>query len=379
MASVLIDGRYLSDHYPGIGRWVFNLVKALATVAPEQPLILLVDGEPQTRFDLGALESRGVCLVPVDRGPRAVGGRLTIGRACRRIAPSLFHAPHVFSATRVRCASVVTINDLIPLQDPDTLQSARHRLVYRALLRRALTSADGIVTLSRAVRDDLATLKGVPPERVAVVPGAADCSFRPASEEQLAAVRERLGLPRRYSLYVGTDRPHKNLARLLEAWGGLTSDQRAGCRLVVAGPDPADVTTRGRTLAQRAAALLLGPVDETDLPALYSGARLVVQPSLREGFGLPVVEAMACGAAVACSRIGALDEVSGGAALQFVPTDIADIGSTIARALNDDDLRQQLVARGLRRAGELSWERAATLTLDVYRQAFDRHATAARV
>lgn len=370
--AIIIDGRYITDHYPGIGRYVFNLVKALATVAPEQRLGLLVNhDQQQTRFDFRALESRGVALVPTSASPRSLRGQLAVRRTCRHLSPALFHAPHILSAGRLSCPSLVTIHDLIPIRGPGALSSIRHRLLYRLLLRRALASATGVITPSRAVGHDLRVVWGVSSEWITVVPDAADPSFRPAPPEQIAAVRARLGLPERYVLYVGTNRPHKNLPRLVEAWAGVAEERRDGCRLVIAGPEDRrypGARQRARML-NHGAVLFPGTIQEGDLSALYSGAQLVVQPSLCEGFGLPVIEAMACGAPVACSRTPALDETSGGAALQFDPTSVAEMSTAIDRVLNEEDLRARLVSRGFKRAGEFSWARTAALTLGAYRKA----------
>ena len=377
MSSVVVDGRYISDHYPGIGRYVFNLLKALAASAPELQLhVLAGSDEPQTRFDLDELTSSGVRLVRIDSAPRSLTGRLTIRRACRRLSPTLFHAPHVFSATRVPCPNVVVINDVIPIREPDTLGSGRHRLLFRLLLRRALTSATGIITLSGAVRDDLGELCGVPAERITVAPGAADPGFRPSVAPDIEAVRSHLGLPERYVLYVGTSRPHKNLERLLEAWAGLAEDRRRDCRLVLAGPrEPLHAAAERRAGAlPRDAVVVTGVIGERHLSAVYSGARLLVQPSLHEGFGLPVIEAMACGTPVACSDTAALSETCSGAALLFDPKSAARIGTAIDRGLNDTMLRERLVARGLRRAGELTWQETAKRTLDAWRRAEAQHA-----
>ncbi len=157
----------------------------------------------------------------------------------------------------------------------------------------------------------------------------------------------------------------------------MAEERRNGCRLVIAGPEDSrypEARERARMLNHRAV-LFLGAIQEGDLSALYSGARLVVQPSLCEGFGLPVVEAMACGAPVACSRTLALDETSGGAALQFDPMNVAEMSAAIDRVLNEEDLRAQLVSRGFRQAGEFSWVRTATLTLGAYRKAGRQHET----
>ena len=373
---IIIDGRYITDHYPGIGRYVFSLARALATVAPEQRFSLLIDrGERQTRFDFHALESCGVALVPIGIGPRSLRGRFGVRRMCRHLSPALFHAPHILSAVRLSCPSIVTIHDLIPMQGLGALPSLRHRLLYRGLLRRALASATCVITPSWTVGRDLQAHWGVSPERITVVPDAADSSFRPALQEQIAAARRRLGLPERYVLCVGTNRPHKNLSRLVEAWAGLADGRRNGCRLVIAGPEDTRYpeARRQAEVLDSGAVLFVGKVDEADLAAVYSGAQLVVQPSLHEGFGLPVIEAMACGVPVACSRTPALDEVSGGAALQFNPTSVHEMSTAMDRLLNEEGLHAQLIPRGLRRASEFSWARTAEMTLGAYREAGRQH------
>ena len=329
--SVTVDGRYVSDHYPGIGRYVFNLMQALPSVAPRQHFRLLIDQrDEQTRFALHTLEAHGVELVATDANPRSLGGQLRLRGICRRLSSDLFHATHLFSAGRLSCPSVVTIYDLIPLDGPGALQSFRQRALYRVLLRRALATATHVITLSTAAARELTRRCGLPPDRITVTPPAVDISFRPATPEQVASLRERRGLPEHYVLYVGTNRPHKNLPGLVAAWERL-GQRRNGHQLVIAGPtDRRYLEVCGRAQVNGSQVVVLDRIAEADLPTLYSGARLLVQPSLVEGFGLPVIEAMACGVPVACSRGPALDEASGGAALAFDPTNVDEMASASA-------------------------------------------------
>ncbi|MBS1252871.1 MAG: Mannosylfructose-phosphate synthase [Anaerolineales bacterium] len=158
--------------------------------------------------------------------------------------------------------------------------------------------------------------------------------------------------------------------RLVEAWDDVTQQEAAGKHhLVIAGredPRYPEARTRAAELALERV-IFLGQVAETDLPALYSGADLFVFPSLYEGFGLPVIEAMACGAPVACSNTSSLPEVAGDAAVYFDPINEDDIAESIRRALGDADLRESLSARSLEQAAKFSWERTAQLTLEAYR------------
>ncbi len=269
-APVLIDGRYLTDHYPGIGRYVYNLVNALPDVAPEQPFTLLTDRTgQQTRCDLRVLERRGISIVPTGANPRSLLGQIGIRRLRRRLSASMFHDTHVLSPFRPSRPSLLTVHDVIPLHEPSDLPSPRHLAIYRCLLRRALASATHIVTLSEATRDDLAASCGVSPARITVTPMAADPSFRPATRHEIASLRTRMQLPERYVLYVGTNRPHKNLPRLLEAWARVGAGRRDGCQLVIAGPED----RRYPQARRQAAALSLdtvrfaGAVAEADLPS----------------------------------------------------------------------------------------------------------------
>jgi alpha-1,3-rhamnosyl/mannosyltransferase len=210
----------------------------------------------------------------------------------------------------------------------------------------------------------------VPPARIAVTPAAPDPCFTPAPARQVDALRARLKLPERYVLYVGTNRPHKNLPRLVEAWARIADGRTDGCHLVLAGPeDDRYPEARRRARAMNLKTVVFpGAIPEADLPALYSGARLAVQPSLCEGFGLPVLEAMACGTPVACARIPALVEIGGDAALYFDPEHTGEMADALGRGLDEQGLRAELVSRGRAQAGGFSWAQTAVQTLAAYRE-----------
>ncbi|HID89588.1 MAG TPA: glycosyltransferase family 1 protein, partial [Anaerolineae bacterium] len=188
--------------------------------------------------------------------------------------------------------------------------------------------------------------------------------------------RRKYGLPERYILYLGSNKPHKNLVRLVEAWALVTKrgtrDTEHGSRttLVIAGAwDPRYPESRERAESLGLGNIRwLGPVPESDLPALYTGATVFVFPSLYEGFGLPVLEAMACGAPVICSNVSSLPEVAGDAAVTFTPTDPGAIADALDRVLNDAGLCADLRDRGLRRARLFSWDQSARRTLALYRE-----------
>jgi alpha-1,3-rhamnosyl/mannosyltransferase len=229
----------------------------------------------------------------------------------------------------------------------------------------AVSRAAHVVADSEATRNDLVARCRVPAERVTAIPLAADAHLRPVPA---GAFRRQEGLERPYLLYLGTNKPHKNLVALVRAWGALPTTVRADYQLVVAGyQDARYPEARLLAAALGDSVRWLGPVAHADLAALYSGAQWFVFPSLYEGFGLPVLEAMACGTPVACSRASSLPEVVGEAGLTFDPRDEREMRAVLTRLLEDAPLRAQMAARALARAGQFSWEATARATYAVYR------------
>ncbi len=364
-----LDGRYIRDDFPGIGRYVYNLAQALPAIAPDVQFFLLRDADaPDTRYDVAALAQSNLRLIEVGVPIRSMAEQVRLPGVARRLSLSVFHAPYYITAYRLPCRQVVTIYDVISARYPEYLPSPAMRLIFEVTTRLALRTAGHILTLSEASRQDLVTLYRVDPARISVTPLAADPRFRPAHPDAIDSLKRRLGLPDRYVLYVGINKPHKNLTRLVEAWAQVEKQSATDCHLVLAGrEDPRYPQAREHAAALGLERVLfLGAVAEVDLPALYSGAELFVFPSLYEGFGLPVVEAMACGTPVACSNVSSLPEVADDAALLFDPHTPEAIAAAIHQVLRDAGLRAALRQRSLEQAGHFSWERTARLTLEAY-------------
>jgi glycosyltransferase involved in cell wall biosynthesis len=241
-------------------------------------------------------------------------------------------------------------------------------LIFAVTIRLAIRAASQVIAVSQATARDLQHLLKLPKERIAVIRESADPAFRPQSSRACCTFRTRLGLPEQYALYLGSNKLHKNLVRLVDAWARL---QPQPVPLVIAGvwdPRYPEARQRAEALNLGKAVHFLGPVAEKDLPVLYSSAALFVFPSEYEGFGLPVLEAMACGAPVACSNTSSLPEVTGDAALMFDPADVDAIADTLDRLLADAGLRADFRERGLRQATRFTWERTAQETLNLYRK-----------
>lgn len=254
---------------------------------------------------------------------------------------------------------VVTIHDVSVLQHPEWFSPA-FALWYRMMLPAVAASARHVLTVSEHSRAAIMRTLGVRAEKITAVPNGVNARmFGPRDGSR---IRRKYRLPDRYVLFVGSIDPRKNLGRLLEAWdktchGGNTQLIIAGER----GRAFRDAGLKGRARDVR----FLGYIPDEDLPGLYSGARAFVMPSLLEGFGLTVLEAMACGTPVLASTGGALPEVTGGAALLFDPTSVEAMAAAMSALLEDECIRADLRDKGLERARDLSWDRSAQRVREV--------------
>lgn len=371
--TIAIDASRLSvAERTGTERYSFELIAALAQVDRWHPYALYTNGLPAALPPLGP--NFTLRSLPAPR--LWTHGRL--GPQLARDRPALLFVPaHVIPIAGAP-PSVVTIHDLGYLAFP-AAHTARRRLELDLTTRWSLRAARRVIAISQATKDDLVRHYGADPDRVAVVHHGLSPAFRPVDDQ---AVLARYGLaggdgqPRPYFLYVGTIQPRKNLARLIEAYAAAR--QLAGGAggelppLVIAGRRgwlTAAIEERAAELGLGAQVRFLGYVPDAELPALLTGATAFVFPSLYEGFGLPVLEAMACGAPVLTSASSALPEVAGDAALLVDPADTGAIAAAMARLAADAGLRRALRGRGFARAAHFTWERCARATLAVLREA----------
>ena len=357
MLHVVFDARSVTDHYPGIGRYGSGLTHALAR-REDVRLTLLVDpGAANTFHSLPDVER-----IAAPYRLSGVRQQWAVPAIVRRLAPDIYHSPYYLMPYRMPCPVVVTFYDLIPLLVPGTHHTG-FQPIYRWTHRLAAAVARRMIAISRATAADLTRLMGFPTERIIPIALGVGEEFHPGAAHELAGVRRRYALPDEYALYVGTNKPHKNLARLIEAWA-LAEPAHT---LVVAGGE--DTRFPGAVdLAEKFGARIVatGGIAESDLPALYAGARFFVFPSLYEGFGLPVLEAMASGTPVICSNTSSLPEVAGDAALLVDPLEVGELAESIVRLSADESLRESLRGEGLARASRFSWERTASETAAVY-------------
>ena len=270
----------------------------------------------------------------------------------------------------------MTIHDCIHLMFPQYLPGRLAHAYARMSMWSAVRKSDRILTVSEASKRDILKFFDIPPEKVAVIYNAIDERFlMPPDEERTDAIRQRYQLDHPFLLYIGNIKPHKNLERLIEAFGRVRANGLSELRLIIIGDEiskypPLRQAVHRHRLNKFVRFLGFQPYET--LAVFYRLARAFVFPSIYEGFGLPPLEAMACGAPVVTSNVSSLPEIAGGAAILVDPYDPDSIADGIARAVTDEALRAQLVARGLARARDFSWEQSVKAIHHIYMDVLER-------
>jgi glycosyltransferase involved in cell wall biosynthesis len=375
-----IEGKALTRRIGGIGRCAINLLQALqACMTAECPdMELVVFTAPQT-----APEVLADLKIPVCRRFEGVKSTLLRSAFClaRGVVSERIDVFHGLDQSDIPFFSkkspyVVTLHDILPLMLPWAFP-LKHRLVSRLALARVRQQADGVLVPSTAVKHDVMERLRIPADRIFVVPWGCEAQFQPSGDPlYFEGVKARYGLPARYLLFVGTLEPRKGLSTLLHAFARLRASHPNGdLKLVIAGGQgwgDETLRTTQKTLKLHHDVIFTGFIDELDLPHLYRGALLFVYPSLSEGFGLPILEAMACGTPVITSTTSSMPEVAGEAAILVEPGDPEALATALALLLNDEARRDELRRRGIRRARQFTWQAVARQTLQVYRRLAER-------
>jgi glycosyltransferase involved in cell wall biosynthesis len=368
-----VNAVFLQPRMGGIETYVRRLLPALLEARPELRVSVFVNAAG--RELLAAEEwSAGVELVSHPLlglpGTRALTETTLLGALASRRGCDVLHSVALTAPLRSRAASVVTIADMTWFREAGSVP-VHTRLLWRALVFPAARRAARVIAHSQAAREEITADLGVSRDRIDVVPHGpgAEATVEPTREAEL---RERLNLGRGpIVLAVSALLAHKNVGRLVEAMLEIRRRVPGAVLVVPANPTPlgAELATRARELGLDRAVVLPGWLSPADLEGLYSAASCFAFPSLREGFGLPVLEAMRRGLPVACSNASAVPEVAGDAALLFDPTRADEIADAVSRLLLDPKLRAELTERGRRRAAGFTWRRAAEQTLATFDRA----------
>lgn len=367
---IAIDATAVSLERAGAGVYIINLIRALARVDVDNVYTIFAkkDNVPA----LGALPAHFHIVPAASRARplRLAWEQTVLPWQLQRQQIEILHSPHYTTPWLRIGRSVVTFHDMTFFLFPEKHTPLR-RLFFRFVIPYSARQADGLIAVSETTKQDMVRLLGISPERISVIHSAPDPRFRPMTDQAaLDEVRQRYAHGEPFILYVGTLEPRKNLGVLLEAYWGLRS---AGLkhRLVIAGKRGwgyQEIFATVQRLRLEEWVTFTGYVPEADLPLLYNAADLFVYPSLYEGFGLPPLEAMACGVPVVASDVSSIPEVVGDGGLLVDPRDSEAWRTAMERVLADPALGEALRERGLRRAAQFTWEQTARETLAVYQQ-----------
>jgi glycosyltransferase involved in cell wall biosynthesis len=362
---IAIDASTISTQ-GGPRTYVLGLLEALLQIDKENEYIVYYNDPVHLgRFP----KAREIVLRGISPVARLWREHVLLPLACRREKIDLLHCPKSAIPFFSSCPVVVTLHDLIPLSHPETEKFAA-RVYWRLQIPNAAKRSDFIITDSEDARKEIINDFNVAPERIkAIMLGFDPAMLELRDQNTGVTVRDRYGLPERYILYVGTIQPRKNIDSVIEAYFALRLESPTVPKLVIVGRKGWLYDSLFRRISELALTdkvIFTGFIPDEDLPFIYDGAQVFIYISLFEGFGLPPLEAMACGVPVVVSNTTSLPEVVGDAGISVMPTDIEAIVSALKTVLDNSEIAEKMKKKGLERARSFSWERCARETLEIY-------------
>lgn len=366
--TYVLDARTANNHFPGIGRYVVNLAREMISLLNKfENLILLHDPSQPSFWQPETLTHPQLKIINTPISPFSLKQQWVIPKLLQQLNTTLYHSPYYLMPYRPNKPTLLTVYDFIPLIYPQYF-SVKTRILYRLTVPLALKVAKHITVISQATQQDLHRFYQFDSKKVTPILLAADANICPALPQSVITLKKQLNLPNQYVLYFGSNKPHKNLERLIKAFAQI---QPQAMPLVIAGVwDKRYNASKEliKTLNLTKQVYFLGPMAEKDIHTLYSGATVFVFPSEYEGFGLPILEAMACGTPVACANTSSLTEIAGDAALLFDPTDVDAIANALNTLIGNEDFQKKLSQKGFQQTKQFSWQKTAQKTLTLYRQ-----------
>jgi alpha-1,3-rhamnosyl/mannosyltransferase len=361
-----VDARKLTDF--GIGTYLSSLLRGLDGRRDVELTVVVRPGHESRLRDLAP----SAAVLTTSAGGYSLSEHVAMPTALFREGVDLVHIPHYVVPALSPGPVVTTVHDVIQLFYPPAERASLARWYLRVMLRSALRRSRVVITVSRTSRRDLINLFAADPARLVVVPNGVDATLgvRPSAAE-VDSLKEFYGLQAPLVLVVANDKPHKNLDVVLRAYHLAVRRHRVPGQLVfVGGLDPSSrLADRARRLGLTDRVRFLGRVPQSHLRALYHVAAVLLHIALYEGFGLPVLEAMAAGLPVVTSNVGAMRELGEDVARLVNPLDVDEVAAALEQVLVDDPLRQRMVEAGRRRAERMTWERMVDATVDTYRRA----------
>lgn len=373
-----LDGIPLTAVKTGIGHYTYELGQALASLAPDREFEFVYPAHLPP-FDLGqngvAAHHQNLSVIPVTVGLLSQHWfSIGLPRYISRSGMAIFHGTNYDIPLWGRCPTVQSIHDMSLFLHPETHEVRRVRRARRLMALMART-ATLIITGTEAVRREICANLKLSADKIFTIPDAPRACFQPVPAAETEPVRRRLGLEGDFLLTVATLEPRKNLVTLTRAFAAVLKESPQPLKLAIVGKKGWLSDTLFAEIDKTPAKeriVVTGYLSDQELTALYSSCSLFVYPSIYEGFGLPPLEAMACGAPVIASSIPSLMETVGGAALLFDPASQEDLSRLILGLLDNLDARKKLSAEGLQTAARFSWSRTAEMTLTVYEEALRR-------
>lgn len=366
-----IDATGLPANPVGAGKYTIELVRSLSRIITGDEVFVFVQHEKLPL--LGFIENERIHLVltnDVAPSMRLIWEQVSLPRLVHRYRLDILHSPHYTMPLACPCRTIVTFHDMTFFLFPEFHVRAK-RFLFPFFIRASAYRANHLIAVSESTRQDAIRILDLPCEKISTILEGVDPEFRPICDESaLKSVRMRYGLPPHFVLFVGLLEPRKNLPVLMQAYRQIAS-QIPEHHLVIVGRKGwmyEEVLSLVESLSLRQQVHFTGYVAPQDLPYVYNLADVFVYPSIYEGFGLPVLEAMACGTPVITSNVSSMSEIAANAAELVSPADQTALANVLLRLLYSPDRRQQLSELGLQRAKSLPWERTARETLDLYRR-----------
>ncbi len=359
--NIGIDARKYFDF--GIGTYIRNLAAVFDAQDGDRFTYIASPGDA----DLISRTHRGTTIIN-HSGKYSLAELITVSSQANRAGLSVFHAPHYTLPFGLAMPGVVTVHDVIHLRFPEYF-SAIQRAYAQLMIGHACRSSDAVIVDSAFTAKELIRYVACPEEKIHTIPLGVSGAFAPAQDgEAAAAFRRKFNLAGEFLLYVGSLKPHKNFPAIIRSVARLRAGRNV--QVICVGEKPEDDPALSALCKSQGVDGLiqgLGWLPEADLVAAYRAATVLVMPTLYEGFGFPVLEAMACGTPVICSNAASIPEVAGDAGILVDPLSEQEMTDAITSVLDDASLRNSLRERGLRRAQQFTWQRCGEQTLNLYR------------
>ncbi|MBE9473255.1 MAG: glycosyltransferase family 4 protein [Chloroflexi bacterium] len=366
-----IDATALPPQPVGAGNYIIQLIRALAGINANDEYVIFAQQRGHALISLPENESfEWIILEDRNPGSRLIWEQTLFPRLIRKSGVDLLHSLHYTRPVRLPCASVVTFHDMTFFLYPE-LHTRAKRLFFPLAIRASARQADALTAISESTRQDAIRVLGISPEKITATQLGVDPAFRPINDTAaMRKIAEKYDLPDRFILYVGLIEPRKNLPMLINAYKCLI-DGGENYKLVLVGRYGwmyEDLLRQINNLDLGGMVHFTGYVSQEDLPLVYNLSSLFVYPTIYEGFGLPALEAMACGVPVITTDVSSLPEIVGEAGMLVPVNNVEALYGAMIEVLGDEDLCREMINKGIQRAAKFTWEQTAKLTLQVYQQ-----------